>query len=79
MRLFERFSEVPLLGNLDALLSRAPVGGADFSMLVSEHEGFDKTKGLVNRSSNLVVVHQHTTDLALWADDEKSSEKAQIN
>ncbi len=76
MRLFERFSEIPLLRNLDAFLSWAPVGGADFSMLVSEHEGLDKTKGLVNRPSNLVVIHQHASDLALWADDEKSSEKA---
>jgi len=58
----------------DGLVTGLPVGGADFTVLVSVLEGFDKSQGLVDTSTDCGVVDLHCFQCTLGIDDEEASE-----
>ena len=54
---FERTLRVSLHGCTTLL----PVGGTDFTVLVSELEGLDETKGLINGATDWEIIHRNLT------------------
>jgi hypothetical protein len=68
-----------LLVGLDGLVTWLPVGGAYFSVFVSELETLDKSNSLINASSDGIVINLNTSDFAFSVDNEKASESGSVH
>jgi hypothetical protein len=58
---------------LDGLGTGSPVSGTDFTMFISELEGFDKTENFVNRTTNGEIVDGDLTNGTLRVNDEETT------
>lgn len=57
---------------LDGSATLLPASGADFTVLISELEGFNKTQDFIDATTNRQIVDSNLSDYTFRADDEQT-------